>query len=91
MYVYNLPHCADYITSDTLQCLDVPIVDSVECENSYPGMISPRMVCAGFMDGGKDTCNVSTQQCDGPGVLLMTFLALLRGFVVGTIVVDISY
>ena len=62
VYVYNLPHCADYITSDTLQCLDVPIVDSVECENSYPGMISPRMVCAGFMDGGKQHKQCKQQQ-----------------------------
>ncbi|XP_061573194.1 trypsin-like [Cololabis saira] len=40
-----------------LQCLDVPIVDEEECENSYPGMITRRMVCAGFMDGGRDACN----------------------------------
>ncbi|KAM6967406.1 trypsin-like [Aplochiton taeniatus] len=40
-----------------LQCLDVPIVDAQQCEKSYPGMISPRMVCAGYMDGGRDVCN----------------------------------
>ncbi|XP_056237535.1 trypsin-like isoform X3 [Seriola aureovittata] len=42
-----------------LQCLDVPIIDEQACENAYPGMISPRMVCAGYMDGGRDACNVS--------------------------------
>ena len=41
-----------------LQCLDVPIVEPVACQASYPGMISPRMMCVGFMDGGRDVCNV---------------------------------
>ncbi|XP_078107942.1 trypsin-like [Sander vitreus] len=40
-----------------LQCLDVPILDHQDCENAYPGMITPRMVCAGYMDGGRDACN----------------------------------
>ncbi|KAE8289038.1 Trypsin [Larimichthys crocea] len=40
-----------------LQCLDVPIIDNETCENSYPGMITRRMMCAGFLDGGKDACN----------------------------------
>ncbi|KAK5891915.1 hypothetical protein CesoFtcFv8_012344 [Champsocephalus esox] len=40
-----------------LQCLNVPIVDQQVCENAYPGMISSRMVCAGYMEGGKDACN----------------------------------
>lgn len=41
-----------------LQCLDVPIIDEATCMEAYPHMISPRMVCAGFMEGGKDACNV---------------------------------
>ncbi|KAM6935869.1 trypsin-like isoform 1-T1 [Lycodopsis pacificus] len=40
-----------------LQCLYVPILDTQDCKNAYPDMISPRMVCAGFMDGGRDACN----------------------------------
>ncbi|KAM7383205.1 hypothetical protein PAMP_002876 [Pampus punctatissimus] len=42
---------------DRLQCLDVPIVNEQDCENSYPGMITRRMVCAGYMEGGRDACN----------------------------------
>ncbi|XP_053182900.1 transmembrane protease serine 11G-like [Scomber japonicus] len=40
-----------------LQCLDVPVTDEQDCENAYPGMITRRMFCAGYMDGGRDACN----------------------------------
>nr|BAA82364.2 trypsinogen 3 [Paralichthys olivaceus] len=39
-----------------LQCVKVPILSNVECEGSYPGMITDRMVCAGYLEGGKDAC-----------------------------------
>ncbi|XP_043973028.1 transmembrane protease serine 9-like [Gambusia affinis] len=39
-----------------LQCVEVPILSNKECENSYPGMITERMVCAGYLEGGKDAC-----------------------------------
>ncbi|KAL0985050.1 hypothetical protein UPYG_G00152270 [Umbra pygmaea] len=41
---------------DKLQCLQLPILSSQDCENSYPGMITNSMFCAGFMEGGKDSC-----------------------------------
>nr|XP_046158845.1 trypsin-like [Oncorhynchus gorbuscha] len=40
-----------------LQCLDVPILEDEKCEMAYPGMLTRRMVCAGYMDGGRDACN----------------------------------
>ncbi|KAM8868893.1 LOW QUALITY PROTEIN: uncharacterized protein AB9W97_016501 [Spinachia spinachia] len=39
-----------------LQCLEVPILSHKECNGSYPGMITDRMVCAGYLEGGKDSC-----------------------------------
>nr|AAB57728.1 preprotrypsin-like protease [Dissostichus mawsoni] len=51
-----------------LQCLNVPIVVQQVCENTYPGLISTTMVCAGYMEGGKDACNGDSGSplvCDG--------------------------
>ncbi|KAJ8376975.1 hypothetical protein SKAU_G00075550 [Synaphobranchus kaupii] len=42
----------------TLQCLDIPILSDRDCEASYPGMITPTMFCAGYLEGGKDSCQV---------------------------------
>ncbi|XP_034409224.1 trypsin-2-like isoform X2 [Cyclopterus lumpus] len=39
-----------------LQCVDVPILSNKDCNASYPGMITDRMVCAGYLEGGKDAC-----------------------------------
>ncbi|XP_030043505.1 trypsin [Microcaecilia unicolor] len=41
---------------DLLQCLNAPILSSSECINSYPGQITSNMFCAGFLEGGKDSC-----------------------------------
>ncbi|CAG9798560.1 unnamed protein product [Chironomus riparius] len=35
----------------------VPIVPQNICRNSYPIMITNNMVCAGFKEGGKDSCS----------------------------------
>ena len=44
--------------SDKLQCLDIPILSDEDCDNSYPGMITDAMFCAGYLEGGKDSCQV---------------------------------
>ncbi|KAJ8388845.1 hypothetical protein AAFF_G00126010 [Aldrovandia affinis] len=41
---------------DKLQCLEIPILSDRDCDNSYPGMITPAMFCAGYLEGGKDSC-----------------------------------
>ena len=35
---------------------DAPVIDEKTCRNAYPGLITSRMMCIGFMDGGKDSC-----------------------------------
>ncbi|XP_026871476.1 trypsin-like [Electrophorus electricus] len=40
-----------------LQCADVPVVSDEECEKSYPGMLTRRMLCAGHPEGGQDACS----------------------------------
>ena len=44
---------------DLLQCLEAPLLSQAECEASYPGEITKNMVCAGFLEGGKDSCQVT--------------------------------
>ncbi|KAK5891913.1 hypothetical protein CesoFtcFv8_012342 [Champsocephalus esox] len=39
-----------------LQCVEVPILSHKDCDSSYPGLITDRMVCAGYLEGGKDAC-----------------------------------
>ncbi|GAB0177479.1 trypsin I-P1-like [Grus japonensis] len=41
---------------DTLQCLKAPVLSSSECTKAYPGQITQNMICVGFMEGGKDSC-----------------------------------
>uniref|UniRef100_H2UMW2 trypsin n=1 Tax=Takifugu rubripes TaxID=31033 RepID=H2UMW2_TAKRU len=45
---------------DSLMCLDAPILSDSSCRNSYPGEITPNMFCAGFLEGGKDSCQVDS-------------------------------
>ncbi|XP_077853718.1 putative trypsin-6 [Macaca mulatta] len=47
---------ADY--PDELQCLDTPVLTQAECEASYTGRITSNMFCVGFLEGGKDSCQL---------------------------------
>ena len=38
-----------------LQSLDKPILSDQDCHNSYPGLITETMFCAGYLEGGKGT------------------------------------
>ncbi|XP_069041476.1 trypsin-like [Lepisosteus oculatus] len=40
-----------------LQCLEVPVLSQAQCETAYPGMITSTMMCAGYLEGGRDACN----------------------------------
>lgn len=70
-----------------LQCLDVPILDERECEQAYPGMITRRMMCAGYMDGGRDACNVSVMT---PVVLLSAEKASSLGIFTTSVIVRVT-
>lgn len=43
---------------DVLQKVQLPLIDDVACQKSYPEMnITSSMICAGFLEeGGKDSC-----------------------------------
>ncbi|XP_036401268.1 transmembrane protease serine 6 [Megalops cyprinoides] len=43
-------------SSNILQKVGVPLISEDVCNRSYGYRITPRMLCAGFHDGGKDAC-----------------------------------
>uniref|UniRef100_A0A670JUS1 Anionic trypsin-like n=1 Tax=Podarcis muralis TaxID=64176 RepID=A0A670JUS1_PODMU len=47
---FNLP--------ELLQCLDAPVLSDAECKDALVGQITPNMICAGYLEGGKDSCDV---------------------------------
>jgi len=56
---YNLPNL--------LQKVEVPLVSQDVCNKDYNGVITDRMLCAGYAQGGKDAC-----QGDSGGPLVAT-------------------
>lgn len=58
----------------TLQKLKVPIIDSATCSRLYwrgagQGAITEDMLCAGYLEGERDACLVSTFLLPGPAPL----------------------
>lgn len=45
-----------YSISQKLMKVTVPLVPQKVCESSYPSKITDRMICAGLLEGGKDSC-----------------------------------
>ncbi|KAM6962553.1 transmembrane protease serine 9 [Aplochiton taeniatus] len=42
--------------TNLLQKAAVSIIDQSDCQQSYGSGLTPNMMCAGYMEGGKDTC-----------------------------------
>lgn len=56
--------------ASTLMKVDVPLVSPRRCEDSYSGQITKTMICAGLIQGGKDSC-----QGDSGGPLFVRYLS----------------
>ena len=39
------------------KALETPVISEKDCQNAYSGLITRRMMCFGFLEGGKDSCN----------------------------------
>ncbi|XP_037786537.1 transmembrane protease serine 3-like, partial [Penaeus monodon] len=42
--------------TSVLHAVDVPVIDQLYCEDSYPYLIAPTMMCAGYPTGQHDAC-----------------------------------
>ncbi|XP_051726522.1 trypsin-2-like [Ctenopharyngodon idella] len=51
--------------ASVLQCLNLPVLSKTQCKGAYDTLITENMFCAGFMEGGKDSC---TGDSGGPVV-----------------------
>ncbi|EDM07527.1 rCG63533 [Rattus norvegicus] len=43
---------------DDLQCVNINILSNEKCIKAHTQMVTDVMLCAGELEGGKDTCNV---------------------------------
>lgn len=43
-------------SNEVLREATVPIVNQAKCNKTYNNRITPRMICAGYDEGGKDSC-----------------------------------
>lgn len=62
---YGSTDSKDYVPSDVLMKVDVPLVPAAECRANYgkahpdakpEDIITDNMLCAGYAEGGKDSC-----------------------------------
>lgn len=44
--------------TNLLQKAAVNVIDQADCQHSYGNTLTPNMMCAGSMEGGRDTCLV---------------------------------
>lgn len=42
--------------SEQLNKVNVPIFDYDQCKNIFGDKLSDQMICAGYVEGGKDSC-----------------------------------
>uniref|UniRef100_A0A670K1U5 Anionic trypsin-like n=1 Tax=Podarcis muralis TaxID=64176 RepID=A0A670K1U5_PODMU len=74
---FNLP--------ELLQCLDAPVLSDAECKDALVGQITPNMICAGYLEGGKDSCDGDSggpMVCNGElqGIVSWGIGCALKGF-----------
>ncbi|XP_052029507.1 trypsin V-A [Apodemus sylvaticus] len=47
-------------SASVLQCLDAPVLSDSVCHKAYPRRITNNMFCLGFLEGGKDSCQLDS-------------------------------
>uniref|UniRef100_A0A663EY16 Peptidase S1 domain-containing protein n=1 Tax=Aquila chrysaetos chrysaetos TaxID=223781 RepID=A0A663EY16_AQUCH len=50
-----------------------PVLSNQKCQEAYPGQITSNMICVRFLDGGKDSCQVSIDVGTEPWLMLLNF------------------
>ena len=45
-----------YLRPESLMYVNVPAITNAECKSAYGDAITDAMICGGFLEGGKDSC-----------------------------------
>uniref|UniRef100_A0A8C0BU18 Peptidase S1 domain-containing protein n=1 Tax=Buteo japonicus TaxID=224669 RepID=A0A8C0BU18_9AVES len=71
------PKCLFQVPRQNLIFTAVPAANfSKKCQEAYPGQITSNMICVRFLDGGKDSCQVSIDVCTEPWVTHLRLMLL---------------
>uniref|UniRef100_A0A8B9NGJ0 Peptidase S1 domain-containing protein n=1 Tax=Accipiter nisus TaxID=211598 RepID=A0A8B9NGJ0_9AVES len=65
------------------QCMLAPVLSNQKCQEAYPGQINSNIIYVRFLDGGKDSCQVSGPAvCMGklPGIVSQGTECALKGY-----------
>lgn len=57
---WGLTNEGDWMGSEVLRKVTMPLVSAAICNQSYPNKITERMICAGVPEGGKDSCQMDS-------------------------------
>lgn len=66
--------------TNLLQKAAVNIIDQADCQQAYANVLTPNMMCAGHMEGGRDTCLVRARRrhyCEAQEVFGLLLIGLV--------------
>ena len=64
--------------SQQLNKVNIPIFDYDQCKTIFGDKLSNQMICAGHIEGGRDSCWVHDEFCNNCFLFLFIFIIIIR-------------